>query len=84
MSAWLKKYWGLLVAGLVVIAGLIVAILVPWRRPKPVVPERPTTPDVVIPKVEPIHTTPADDYDRTKTKPADVDDVATSINGRYK
>jgi hypothetical protein len=83
MSAWLKKYWGLLVGGLAVIFGLIVAILVPWRpRPKP--PARPTTPEVVIPKPDPINTTPADDYDKTKTKPADVDDVADSINGRYR
>jgi len=84
MRAWLKRYWGLLVGGLAVIFGLIVAILVSWRPRPPKVPERPSTPEVVIPKPDPINTTPADDYNRTKTKPTDVDDVATSINGRYK
>jgi hypothetical protein len=53
-------------------------------KPKPRV-EVPTLPDVKIPTPPPITTTPADDYQRSKTPPkTDGDAVADDINGRYR
>lgn len=84
MIAWLKKWWAWLLGGLAAVGGLVIAILTLGRvRPKPKpLPKRPETPDVDIPVAPPIDTTPADDYEAEKT--TKVDDVAESINDRYR
>ena len=84
MIAWLKKWWAWLAGGLVAIGGLVVAILTLGRvRPKPrPVPKRPETPDVEIPEAPDLDTKPADDYETEKV--TEVDDVAESINDRYR
>lgn len=78
---WLKKSWAWVAGALVAIAGLVVAVLT-LGKVRPKVLDRPKTPDVKIPDTKPVKTTVADDYARDKVRT--VDDVAASIDGRYK
>lgn len=86
MTAWLKRYWGYLVAAIAAVFGIVIAILTFGQvRPKPpVVPKRPGLPDIEIPDPPPLDTSPSDDYQAEKEKPkADGDEVIDDINRRY-
>ena len=90
-TPWWKRPWTWVVAIVTVVGGLLAILFTLGRKgnirvtkPKGLeIPDRPDTPDVVVPDRKDVDTKPKADYDEKKVEPAsNIDEAIARANDR--